>query len=103
MSHCGNRMGRPRKTDEENAFNARLGMLISETRKAKGMMARDLADALGVTHSAIYNWEAGENAISLCMLRKICVVLCLPLDHLVQASTYRCKPSKCCAECLKNS
>lgn len=43
----------------DNEKMTKIGELISELRKSKGMTQKDLAEQLGVTDKAVSKWERG--------------------------------------------
>ena len=57
---------------------------ISELRKAKGITQREIAIALDVTETTIYNWEKGINSSTwIERVIKLCEILnCEPKDLL---------------------
>lgn len=61
-------MGRPRKTDEQNAFNVALGARIAKLRAARGMGPVELARSVGISYSALYNYECGIANVPLYLL-----------------------------------
>jgi len=53
---------------------------IRELRIAAGMTQLELAIAVGVTPSAVYNWERGKNEPSATNLRDLARVLGVSMD-----------------------
>ena len=45
----------------DNEKMTKIGELISELRKSKGMTQKDLAEQLGVTDKAVSKWERGQS------------------------------------------
>lgn len=93
-------IGRRRKSEVEHTFNAHLGGLLAQVRESKGIVAKELAFAVGVTSAQLYNYEAGINAIPVFFLQKFCAYLDVPLAELVQVSSYCRFSKKRCAQCL---
>lgn len=60
-----------------------LGMLISETRKQKGMTQLELAEKMGVTDKAVSKWERGLSVPDSEMLISISEVLETPVSTLL--------------------
>lgn len=52
-----------------------IGETIREIRKIKGIKAVEMADKIGVSKSAVSQWEKGEGPATLSTLRKIADVL----------------------------
>jgi phage repressor protein C with HTH and peptisase S24 domain len=48
----------------KSELNVRIGQAIKTARKRRGMVGRDIAEAVGVETGAVGNWESGQNAIS---------------------------------------
>lgn len=60
-----------------------VGARIKAWREAKGWSQQELAEAVGVTHAAVYQWEdTGENKTtpSLSKLEKVADVLGLSME-----------------------
>ena len=64
-----------------------LGMLISETRKQKGMTQLELAEKMGVTDKAVYKWERDLSCPDVSSLPTLAQVLDLSLDELIQGKS----------------
>jgi transcriptional regulator with XRE-family HTH domain len=76
-------MGRPRKTQVHNDFNAALGRRIQKIRKARKMKCTQLARELGLVYQQIYNYEAGIATIPPHMLVLIAHALDVGVAELV--------------------
>ena len=53
----------------------RMGQLITELRKEKGLTQKQLADELNVTDKAVSKWERGQSFPDISMLEPIAEVL----------------------------
>lgn len=52
------------RASEPSPFALALGREIARLREARGMSRYELADAVGVRHPRVYEWERGERAPS---------------------------------------
>ncbi len=52
----------PMETDD---FAKKIGSQIRIARKQRGLVMKDVADAIGVTTGAVGNWERGANVLSM--------------------------------------
>lgn len=68
-----------------------LGMLISETRKQKGMTQLELAEKMGVTDKAVSKWERDLSCPDVSSLPLLAEILGLTLDELLRGQNE--KPS----------
>jgi transcriptional regulator with XRE-family HTH domain len=66
----------------KNIFADRL----IEIRSGKNLMAKDVADAIGVTKAAISMIESGRNSVSVELLEKLCRCLDCSADYLLGLS-----------------
>ncbi|WP_294448744.1 helix-turn-helix domain-containing protein [uncultured Gemmiger sp.] len=62
-------------------------MLISETRKQKGMTQLELAEKMGVTDKAVSKWERDLSCPDVSSLPTLAQVLDLSLDELIQGKS----------------
>ncbi len=53
----------------------KIGKLISEKRKEKGITQQQLADMLGVTNKAVSKWENGKSMPDIGIIPELCKVL----------------------------
>ena len=60
---------------------------IKKLRLEAGLTASQLAEAIGVTKNAIYNWEAGSHRPDLDTLPQLCDALMVTADELLGHST----------------
>jgi transcriptional regulator with XRE-family HTH domain len=61
-----------------------VGARIKAWREAKGWSQQELADAVGVTHAAVYQWEdTGENKTtpSLAKLEKVAEAIGITMER----------------------
>lgn len=58
-----------------------LGERIATWRESKGLTPRELADAIGVTPPAIYQWEDGTTTPSLAHLERLVEVLGVTMER----------------------
>jgi DNA-binding XRE family transcriptional regulator len=107
----GHRLGRRQKSQAQKEFDARLGGLIYELRKARGMPAKELAFVIGVTQQQLFNYETGEHAFPVFFLEQVCRYMGVASPDLMQAagvsvsgggtnSSYCGFSKKRCAQCL---
>lgn len=52
-----------------------IGLRIKQYRKSRKMTQLELAKKLGITNSAVSNWESGNNGIDVEMIPEICKAL----------------------------
>lgn len=67
----------------------KIGKFISERRKAKNLTQNDFSEKLGLNAKSISRWERGHNMPDISMLPKICEVLEISLDELLQGEMIR--------------
>lgn len=79
--------GRRRKTDEQNEFNAALGLRLESLRKAAGVTPKELARQVGVTTQQLYWYETGASSIPVYRLPLFAFALGVELATLVQESS----------------
>lgn len=61
-----------------------IGKKIKEARTAAGIPQKELAERLGVYQKDISRWENGERTPSLEVFAKICVILNVSADELLE-------------------
>ena len=72
----------------EADIDAEIGARLAEVRRRCGLTQRQLAKAVGVTITAIQNWERGRHGISAKRLGRLADALyCQPLDLLMLPGT----------------
>ena len=59
---------------------------LKEMRRAVGMRATGLAEAVGVDRLTVFRWESGGIQLSLERAQQVCGVLGAPIDALVDSS-----------------
>ncbi len=66
-----------------------FGELIAKQRKALGLSTRELGSRLGLTHSAIFNWETGKTKVpSREVIPKLAEALQIDETRLLEAAGY---------------
>lgn len=60
---------------EKEVNRTRIGFLIAEARKRKGLTIRELAEMCGVSYQNITKIENGKYNVSIDILGKICSAL----------------------------
>ena len=63
--------------------NARVARAIARAREDLGITQTELARRLGLSRTAVYNWEHGETTPSANRLREVARALGLDLEVLV--------------------
>ena len=63
--------------------NTRVARAIARAREGLGITQTELARRLGLSRTAIYNWERGETTPSANRLREVARALGLDLEVLV--------------------
>jgi len=64
--------------------NEKIGALIREARKERGLTQRELAEALHITDRAVSKWERGLNAPDIALLEPLAERLGLTVGELVR-------------------
>lgn len=72
------------KSNELTTQRGALGQLLKLVREEKGLLQREVADRLGTPQSFVSKYESGERRIDLPELRRICGVLEIPFDGLLE-------------------
>lgn len=65
-----------------------LGEKLKELRLAKGVTLQSVASAVGITRSAVANYEANTREPSLDTLKKFCDYFDVSADYLLGLSEY---------------
>lgn len=68
-------------TESPPAFSP--GLRVRDLRRERGMTQSDLADAIGVSRSAVAQWESGRAGQATPHLRRVADVLGVSVDHLL--------------------
>lgn len=66
-----------------------IGRRIAEARKDKKLTGQQLADALGITKSAVSQWETGQTFPDFKGLVGLCVELQVSADFIIWGDTSR--------------
>jgi len=74
---------------ERNPFQVEVGRLIRHARKRRSILQEDLARKVGLSPSALSNFERGRRRISLGWLRRIGKALGVPVADLIPESRTR--------------
>ena len=64
-----------------------LGMMISSSRKEKGMTQLQLAEMMGVTDKAVSKWERDLSAPDVNTIPKLAEIFGVTVDELMQVKT----------------
>ena len=65
-------------------FWVELGNLLKDERIAKRITQQELADKVGCTRNCIANWETGRRTIDIVDLCKICSVMNLDVNEIIE-------------------
>lgn len=76
-------MGRRRSDLDPEKYSHRVASAIRARREGAGITQAAFADAVGVSVSAVYNWENGHRAPVLDMLPKIAEALGCTVSELM--------------------
>lgn len=60
-----------------------FGEKLKQLRKSKGVTQTQLAEATGITQSAVYNYEKGRRKIPMSVLQKFAVYFELSMSELI--------------------
>ena len=71
------------KSHELTAQRSALGYLLKTIREENGLLQREVAERLGTPQSFVSKYESGERRIDLPELRRICDVLQVSLETLM--------------------
>ena len=61
----------------------KIGKIISELRKEKGMTQANLAVQLGITDRAISKWETGKSMPDSSIMLELCIILGVSVNELL--------------------
>lgn len=59
---------------------------LKDARKIANLTQKEVADKLGVVESCYANWEQGRTEPNIFMLRKLCEILDISLDELINGN-----------------
>ena len=65
--------------------NEKIGKYIKKKRKEKGLTQQKLGDMVGVSFKAVSKWECGNSIPDIVVLKKVCDVLEISIDELLNA------------------
>jgi ribosome-binding protein aMBF1 (putative translation factor) len=68
-----------------SAAHAKVGKAIAAARAAKGLTPYEVADKMGVSHNAVYGWEAGYWCPNVEAAPKLAKVLGVPVERVTLA------------------
>lgn len=68
--------------------NRRIGNLISELRKKKGLTQQELGDMVGVGFRAVSKWERGITIPDISIISELSRILGINVDYLLSPSRY---------------
>ena len=68
--------------------NKRIGKLISELRKKKGLTQQELGDKVGVGFRAVSKWENGVTLPDISIISELSKVLGINVDQLLCPAGY---------------
>ncbi len=63
---------------------------IRKYRKEQKMTQKDLADKIGVSVSAVSNWEKGNNVMTIDNLFDVCNALDVPISKMSELDIFQC-------------
>lgn len=59
---------------------------LKEARLSAGLTQKQVAKELNVVESCYANWEQGRTEPNIDMLRKLCIILSITLDDLINSN-----------------
>jgi transcriptional regulator with XRE-family HTH domain len=68
----------------DHELNAQIGQALKDERERRHYSLDYIADALGVSHVAVFYWETGRNGISAAQLKKYCDVLNITMSDIAR-------------------
>ena len=74
--------------------NQRIGRLITELRKQKGLTQQELGDQVGVGFRAVSKWERGLTLPDISIISDLSKILGISTDYLLSPSSYYSQPNK---------
>ena len=78
----------------------KIGEIIEKKRKEKNLTQKELANALGVSNTAVSKWENGNNLPDISMLEPLSRILDLDLLELISTQN---ELNEDCKEKLNNN
>lgn len=84
----------------------KIGKLIAEVRKDRGLTQDDVARRLGITSQSVSKWERGVNSPDVFLLLDLCEILEISVDELLNGERKTLKDNvkkeKCLIKCIDN-
>ena len=74
--------------------NAKMGELIRDSRKEKGLTQKDVADKLGITDRAVSKWERGICAPDIAYIEELAEMLGLTVAELITGQRMEQPPAQ---------
>lgn len=68
--------------------NKRIGKLIGDLRKKKGLTQQELGDKVGVGFRAVSKWENGVTLPDISIIQELSRILGINVDYLLSPSSY---------------
>lgn len=69
---------------KDNDFDIRLGQWLKAKRQEQHRSLQSVADALGVTRTAVHCWETGKRSLYASTLLDVCAVLGADLNEFTE-------------------
>ena len=73
---------------------AKVGKLIAELRKEKGLTQKNIADALGISNKTVSKWETGLGCPDLSLWPDLSVILGTEITQLMEGEITTNKPDE---------
>lgn len=69
-----------------------FGAMLSRTRKARGMLQKDLASGVGIAVSTLSAWEGDHRVPDVTQIRELCRLLHVSADVLLERAPFQLGP-----------
>ena len=76
----------------DSEHNKKMGIFISEKRKAQNLTQKDLAEKLGVTDKAVSKWERGISCPDISLLVPLAKILKVTTSELLNGDNSEPEP-----------